>query len=291
MFYHYLTIAYRNLVRNKAYTLINISGLAIALAVCLMIGLYIRYEMSFDQFHRDSEQIYRVVQQWGDDNTNRMAVTGDPMNTNLLKDFPEITEGVRIHYKGGLVEVNHNEETHFYREENLIYGEENFFEFFSFSLKEGEPEKVLDEPNSIVLTEELAMKYFGDDNPVGKTITLDEKYPLTVTGVMENVPSNSHFQFDMVISYQSLPQMYGMTEFSSWWFPSFYSYVKVRSDADIESLNEDKLKVFISQYREEGLNVYPRLQPITDIRLHGNPVGEGTFKYVMIFSLSPYLFF
>ena len=283
MLSHYLTIAFRNLVRNKAYSIINILGLAIALAACLMIGLYIRYETSFDQFHKGSENIYRVVQQWGDDNGNRMAVSGAPMNQNLLKDFPEIEEGVRIHYKSSLLEVNENGNSDFYREEKLVYGEENFFDFFSFELLEGEAATVLNKPNTIVLTESVAQKYFEDENPVGKTIMLDETYPLTITGIMKDVPAQSHVQFELIVSYSTLAQVYGMTEFTSWWFPAFYSYVKVHPETDIEALNEDKLKTFISQYREEGLNIYPRLQPITDIRLHGNPAGEGTFAYVIVF--------
>lgn len=283
MFTHYLTIAVRRLFRNKTYSIINILGLSIGLTSCLLIALYINYEYNFDRFHKDSEKIYRVIQQFGEDATSRTNVTGVPMAPMMEKDFTEFTESVRIHYLGGLVSVDNGEDKNTYREEEVIFADPDFFRFFSFQLIEGSVENVLSDPNSVVLSRSLAEKYFGNQQALGKTLNFDDRLEWTVKGIMEDVPSNSHFSFDMVGSFAAMNSLYNTSEFTSWWYPSVYTYVKAGQEIDRQAFNEEKLPEFISRYREKGLNVYPWLQPLEDIRLYGSVEGQGTMKYVWIF--------
>ena len=187
MFKNYLKVAFRNLWKNKGFSGINIIGLAIGLATCLLIMLYVMDELSYDKFNKKADRIYRVdgdIQFGG--NHFIMAVAPEPMGATLKKDFPEVEQFVRFRNYGGFSVKKANENV---IEGNVIYTDSTLFDVFTLPMIAGDPKTALKEPRSVVLTEKMARKYFNTTDIVGRTLTINDTNSLKITGVIKNIPS------------------------------------------------------------------------------------------------------
>jgi len=206
MIKNYIKIAFRNLWRHKSFSLINIIGLAVGMTACLLIMMYVRFELSYDDFHAKGDQIYRlnVDIKSSATETMKLAVGSAPMGPALKSDFPEILESTRLFEGGMLLKVNDR----IFQENKVFYAEPSLFKVFSLQMVRGNPTDALKNPYSLVITESTAKKYFGSDDPMGKTILVENKYPSTVTGVIKDIPTNSQLQCDMLYSVATLEKMY-----------------------------------------------------------------------------------
>ena len=191
MVFHYLSVAFRNLIRQPGYTSINILGLAIGITCCMLIVLYIQHELSYDRFHEKADRIYRVV-------NGNFARTPPALGLALKEQFPEVEEFVRMRGTTNIWMMSYGDNT--FLESDVYTVGKGFFNVFSFPLKQGNPETALDDfaypERAIVISEPMAAKLFGDENPMDKFIRADDRYDFRVTGIMEAVPSNSHFAAD-----------------------------------------------------------------------------------------------
>ena len=283
MLRNYIIIAFRNIWRNKVYSLINILGLAIGIAACLLILLYVNFEYGFDRFHKDGDRIYRVFQQFGDDASSRMTSSGGQMGPMMVKDFPEIESSVRMHRKNARIQLEQEGEIKIFKENLFAFADSQFFDFFSFELLQGNPATVLNKPFQLVISRSAAEKYFGDTDPIGKTLNIDKRFDYTITGIMEDMPTQSHIRYEMVASMASLFQFYNIRDFASWWWPATYTFVKAHPQADIKQISEERLKSFINQYREADNTINPRLQALHEVRFQGLFGDDGSASYVYMF--------
>lgn len=296
MFQNYLSVAIRNLRRHPAYSLINISGLAIGMATCILILLYIHDELSYDWYHPHADRVYRIV----DDiesggQTVQTAGTPTAWGPALKRDFPEIELLVRMRGTGSawLVDLGNT----IYYERKVIWAEPDLFEMFSIPLVSGDPGTALVEPYSMVISEDLAFKYFGAEDPVGKVVNLDNRWDFTVTGVMKNIPTNSHMRPDMFVSYTTM-NVIRSWDLGDWeYHRNLYTYIRLRENVSPDEF-EAKLPDFLErhagdQYRESGMSLRPSLQPLVDIHLYSNRESEhepnGDFRYVALFMAIAFL--
>ena len=207
MFFNIIKVSIRNLIRQPGYTLINILGLAIGLACSILIFLYVLNEVTYDRFHQKAEQIYRIGvkgQMMG--NELNQAVTAAPMMEALIRDYPDVKMAVRIAEFGGWL-ITYEEKKFHETEETFKFADSTFFEVFDFKLLRGDPKTVLKRPRTMIMTESAARKYFGDEDPIGKIVKVERDTILyEVTGLMEDVPVNSHFHFDLLGSMSSIGQ-------------------------------------------------------------------------------------
>lgn len=195
MFKNYFITALRNIRQNKLYSLLNIVGLAIGVACCLLILLYVQDELSYDRFHAKADRIYRVssVIDLKDRHLN-FASTAHVLGPMMKEEFPEIENDVRFDYYGSRRVIQYKDRS--FTEEKFLWVDNSIFEVFSFKLLKGNPKDALINPNTVVITEEIAEKYFGQEDPIGKNLRVHNETLYMVTGVMENIPMNSHFRPD-----------------------------------------------------------------------------------------------
>lgn len=306
---NFMKIAIRNFARNKAYSFINISGLAFGIASCLLNLIYVQHELSFDKFHENADRIYRVNQSniWGD-HSEKFSSTGPAVAGALEAELPGIESAVRIHTPTDFivtVEQDGESAKRSFEEKKALAVDSTFFDVFSFELVEGNEEIVLHQPNSVVLTQETARRYFDDVNPLGKQLTIKsgelEKI-FTVTGIAVNPPVNSHFDFSMLTSMSSFPRVKDWE--SSWIWTTFVTYVLLDRNTSPAQIRQQLPSIVekhaagaiqqifglsIEEYRQqEGeWNLY--LQPVTDIWLDaaqaGNRLGvTSDITYIYVFS-------
>lgn len=291
MFKSYLTVARRNISRHKAFSIINILGLAVGMACCLLIAIYIYTELSYDRFHDKADRIYRLeaVLTLGNQ-PNLVASTNLPPTLAMRNDYPEVVNSCRfLPRRKVLVQYEEKE----YYEERMYYAEETVFDIFTYPMITGDPKTALVPANSIVITEGMVDKYFGGQDPMGKVLRLNNRRDATVTGVIRNVPMNSHFQFDMLLSLQTLREERAQLV-ESWAGPfGSYGYVLLHEGADYREVNE-KLSAMVDRYmgeslKDAGVDVEYFLTSITDIHLHSHKRHEiganSDISYVYIFAL------
>ncbi len=236
MLYNYLKVALRNLFRQKLYAAINIFGLAIGLAICLLILLFVKDELSYDQYHTKADQIYRVVTQWGF-GTDREIET--PINSYRLApaletDFPELEALVRFSPYGGLITYDNQD----FQEDQLFLVDENVFEVFDFGWKSGDKETALQEPFTVVLSESTAQKYFDGDNPIGKVIQWNDEHELRVTGTFADFASNNHMTVDLFVSMETGKQVYNQLVLNNWGEGSQYTYLLLPEGMEPERISD-----------------------------------------------------
>ncbi|MGD9346968.1 MAG: ABC transporter permease [Candidatus Aminicenantes bacterium] len=243
MFTNYIKITLRNLFRNKLYTFINVFGLAIGLAACLMIYLWVKDELSFDRFHTNAERIYRVERKFDFRDLHGQAPnTSGPFGPALVADYPEIENFVRI----DLDEYSIKDQRNIVHRQKLALADNSLFEVFDFRLEEGDSKTALSQPKSVVMTREQAAIYFGEDDVLGESLTVDWDGNLTdfrVTGILEEVPHNSHIHFDIIISMSS----YSDESLTPWFNNFLYTYVLLREGISPEDM-EKKLSAFLTKY-------------------------------------------
>ncbi len=289
MLKNYLKIALRNLLRHKGYSFINVAGLAVGITCCLLILLFVQDELSYDRYHEKAGRIYRlVVENEAEGRVFQNALSSAPMVPALLRDYPEIESAARFYPVDASVMVSYGERR-FY-EERFFYADAAAFEIFTFPFIKGDPKTALNAPNTIVLTEEMAHKFFGDEDPLGKIIKVDLQRDYLVTGVIKNIPNNSHLRFDFLASFQSLESILGEA-LQSWTYNPFFSYLLLRRDYPARELDGKIASLFEKNIAEQlqslGWRLQPYLQPLTDIHLHplGNELyAQGDIRYIYIFS-------
>jgi putative ABC transport system permease protein len=288
MYKNYFKIAFRVFKKEKFYTLINLSGLVLGFTCCLMIYLFIKDELSYDQFHKDKERIYRVASaymregRWEPYSSNSYR-TGELLGTN----FGEIEQLVKIRPQEEMVEYGDKRIV----ESGIATVDENFFEVFSFPLVAGDPSKALKGTNKVVISESLARKYFGDEDPMGKVFEVDDgAFQVAVSGVMQDMPSNSHFHFDFLISGETAKQFANPNMFTNVGWDSQHLYIKVE-----EGTHPQQMEARFTDFIDNNLapltsgNFKLFLQPLTDIHLKSHNGLEiednGNITHIYIFSV------
>lgn len=289
MFKYHMNVTLRNLRRNKGYSIINISGLALAIACCILILLWIQGELRYDRYHEHADRIFRLGTEANlGGRFFRVPLSNNPAALSLQKDFPEVIAAARIR-KGSFSSVEYND-LKFY-ENNVYFADPSLFTVFTFPFIRGNPETALETAYSIVITEDIAKKIFGRDDPIGKVLKLHGRSEFTVDGVVKNVPTQSHFTFNILCSFEKL-RMEQKRQMEQWiGFPN-YSYLLLSENYDYRDL-EKKLPAFIDKYmgkdlKSIGADLKFFLQPLTRIHLHSHLEREisanGDVKYVYIFS-------
>jgi ABC-type antimicrobial peptide transport system permease subunit len=275
-------LALRNVFKHKGFAFLNIAGLAVGLTASLLILLWILDELSYDKFNLNAENIYRVEEdQFYSGEKYHVTVTPHPSGPVWKEKIPEIREQTRINRLPRIL-FRQNEIVFF--ESSVIAADSGLFKVFTMPMVLGDPETALNSPNSIVLTEKLASKYFGDTNPIGKTLTLENKMLFTVTGVMKDLPKNSMFTFEAVIPYSFLAQI-GAVD-NSWGNNSIFTFVLCEKGIDISAINK-KLTDVVLEYLPQTPTKY-LLFPLLDIHLHsqfGYEISKGPVIAVYIFTL------
>jgi putative ABC transport system permease protein len=281
MIKNYIKIALRNLTRHKGYSLINITGLAIGMACCILILLWVQDELRFDRFHKNADNICRVIQDIKfSDHSTTWAITQGPLGPSLKEDFPEIVNFTRV--TGRRFRLNHGDQSF---DEVLGMADGSIFEMFTFPLIEGDPQTALSDPHSIVLTEEMAKKYFGDEHPIGKILKADDQYDFLVTGIMEEFPLNSHFRYDFLI-----PFIFGRElkyTVDNWRNSQFSTYVQVQEGISYQEVVQ-KISGYLYEKPTIEKDAKLNLQPLERIHLYSNYEFDrphGDITYVTIFSL------
>ncbi|NIR50303.1 FtsX-like permease family protein [candidate division KSB1 bacterium] len=282
MFKNYLKVAIRNFLKHKLFSLINVSGLAIGMACCILILLWVEDELGYDTFHENANRIYRVIKLDKEDVTDGIARVGAPWGPALFKDYPEVESFVRFRFFSRSL-VRYQDKVFF--EEGGLYADSTIFDVFTFPLIKGNPKTALTQPNTLVISEDLAQKYFGDEEPIGKRLIIDNDEEYQVTGVVKNVPRNSHFHFDFLVSFVS----YNFFDLNAWRMNNFHVYLLLKPDVSPAVL-EQKFPEFVRTHitDDEPINYLVKLQPITDIHLHSDLFREfeanGDIAYVYIFT-------
>lgn len=275
MIRNYLTSILRYVSRNKAFTVINILGLAIGMMACMLITQYVMHEFSYDDFHAKKDQIFRVQLDRFDKGelSTRWASGAAGIGQDLKTNFPEVKQFVRMTERNSV--FSHGDV--FFKEDNAYFASEDFFRVFSFKLTEGIDSLVLKEPFKIVLSQSLAKKYFGSENPVGKFVKNNGETDYEVTGVFEDIPANSHMQVDAVMSFVSLNKLWN-DPITSWMWDGFLTYIVLDEKTDPKKF-ESKLPAFVQKQVGEELKRYNadmvfRLQPVSAIHLDSDFIGE-----------------
>src|SRR6187399_1758794 len=236
MIKNYLLLAIKHLKKQKVFSVINILGLTVGITCCLMIFLFIINELSYDNFHKNGKNIYRVMRV-GNNNGERREIPylSPPYGPALVNDYPDtIQKQVRIMKDNDLISYNNIS----FNETNIYLADKNFFNFFDFHLIKGDTATVLKDPNSIVLTQTAAKKYFGNEDPLGKILEFNKQQQLKVTGVAADVPVNSHLQFDMVMPLEVLRPIVPPDWFTQFPSNNLFTYVQLSSSVDPDQLRK-----------------------------------------------------
>ncbi len=253
MLYNYLKIALRNLLRHKAYSFINIAGLAVGIACCTFILLFVQDELSFEKNHAKAQNIYRLTISMDNNGTvEKAGITSPPIAPQLKQDFPEVQQFVRLYNPGSQALLRYGNKA-FY-EASGFFTDSTLFEVFNYPLVAGSPKTALNEPNSIVLSQELAKKYFGDENPLGKIIELETNVPFTlkVTGILAEVPRTTQVRPDFLVPMRLL----GNDVLGQWFNYGFASYILVNNNFNAAAFDQ-KLQAFTKKYQPNAPGTPP----------------------------------
>ncbi len=297
MFKNYFKIAVRNLQKNKIFSFVNIAGLAIGVACFILIGLFVEDELTYDSYNVNADRIYRVNAHYKiGDNRFNLANSPVPLANVLSSEYPEIQKAVRI-LQSQNIYVKKGDE--FIKEEKFFYADSSLFDIFTINFVKGNPKTALTQPNSVVITTKTAEKYFSTKNPVGERITLSNKQDYLITGVVKPVPQNSHFEFDFIASYNSLPE----SKETNWFGKFVHTYILTNSGVTAKELNNKIYSVtekhigpiikaaFGLSYKEflsRGNDFSFVFVPLREIHLYSNVFNEfketGDINTVYLFS-------
>lgn len=301
MIRNYFKVTYRNLIRQKAFAFINIFGLAIGLACSILIGLYVKHELSYDKFFKDANRLYRVTLDFKlGGNTLKGPLSPAPLAFEIRKQIPETDDVLRMNRQYNM--AVHTDNKVFY-EDRFYFVDSNFFNFFGIKLIDGNPKTVLANPNSLVITKQLSYKYFGIENSIGKILPVvddDDTINYEITGIVEELPENCHFHFDLLASMSSHPD----SKIPFWLGNNYYTYLKLKKATNIKDYTGKIWQIFrlnatpqLNQYFNMNLDDFVKagnhanyeLQPVKSVHLHSNLNYEleenGSMVYVSIFIL------
>lgn len=289
MINNYLSISFRNLWKHKANSLLNILGLTMGLTSFLLIMIWVNHEKGFDGFHEKADRIFRISNSFTSETEKfSQAPSGPALGAQLHKLFPEVTNGLRFGSNSAQITVGGRS----YFENDMAVVDAGFFSFFDFELLVGNKNTVLKEVNSLVITESTAIKYFGTTDAIGELVTMDGETPLKITGVMEDLPSNSQLQFDMLITMEFVKGYWGRPDMDDTWGGGwFHTYLMLEEGVDVDAL-EDKINPYILTkldfFTERNMSYEYFLQPLTSIHLNSDlryDIGNnGSAQNVSIFS-------
>ncbi len=267
MIRNYFRVAWRSLLKERGYGLINLLGLALGIASVILIALYVAHEVDQDRHHTDADRMYRVLRVAHDDSGERfIGVTSGPFGPALKTDFPaDVEDAVRVMPSDGLVSFGDRA----FNEKRFFLADPDFFRFFSFDLSRGDKATALRDPNSVVITEEMATKYFGSTDPMGQVMRIDDQWDLKVTGILAESNQNSHLAFDFLAP---LSLVQNRPWFAQWWNNSMFTYIKLADPsrrADLEKLFPAFMdKYFATDFRRSGNRMDLTLEPVKDIYLN-----------------------
>ncbi|AQG81072.1 ABC transporter permease [Spirosoma montaniterrae] len=298
MFRNYLKIALRTLRKQRGLTFINIFGLALGMACCLLIMLYVADELSYDRFHTKADRTYRLsldVKFTGID--GQMATVSDPLGPTLKQDYPQVEQFTRLHPRGNW-QVKRAGTTMNIREQNILFADSTVFDVFTLPLIAGDPRRALNRANTLVISETAARRHFGNADPMGKTLTLDNRMTFTITGVMRDIPPNSHVKADFLATMLNDEYNWGQ-----WLANNHYTYIVLKEGTDPATFAKNldvvtekyvgpqllgAMGISLVRFRQAGNRFRNIMMPITDIHLRSKHQGEltppGDIQYVYIFS-------
>jgi putative ABC transport system permease protein len=271
----YLMIAFRHLNRAKVFSVINVLGLAIGMTACLLILHYVNYEESYDKYHENSERIYRLRYERTDESGKsvRFASCCPPAAASIRGNYPEVEKIARmLKYRGSV-----SYEDRKFLEERVYFAEPDLFQILNFSFIKGDPTNSLGDPNNACISEATAERYFGDDDPIGKTISVDKKTDYEIVGVFENTPSNTHLKVDILLPWEKLASMFGPEYTEAWGHTGSYTYLIVREGTDPRALEEKLVKLAEAEapwMKDYSLTMALPMQPLTDIHLNSHFMQE-----------------
>ncbi|MGK7390570.1 MAG: ABC transporter permease [Candidatus Cyclobacteriaceae bacterium M2_1C_046] len=287
MLRNYIKVAVRNIFRNKVYAIINILGLTLGITCSSLLLLFVIDELSFDDFHRNKERIYRLVEiDKSGQETRYFGMTAPPVAKAFAEDYPEVERGTRLYRFGGHINFKANEEL--YHEREYFYADPDLFQVFTANFIEGDPKTALKEPNSLVIDEDWAITLFGTtQNVVGRTLVFGDNETAQVTGVIKNLPTNTHLQYRMLVSVPSNADFY-KAYITNWNTYGAFTYFLLEENTDVDNLNS-KIPGFIDTYfaKEQQRDFY--LQPMADIHFESKEIeyasdsARGEIAYVYIF--------
>jgi putative ABC transport system permease protein len=294
MLINYLKIALRNFRRHKGYSFINIAGFAIGMACCLLIFLYIRHELSYDRYHKDVDRVCRIVIDIREQTANRVFALISPTVAPALKaDYPQVEHAARA-FRSWNPRLVKRKDAFFY-EERFMHADQELFDIFSIPFIQGNPKDALTRPNTLVISQRMAHKYFGTANPQGETLEINQQN-FEITGVVVDSPENTHLKYDLIASLETLKDWQEMT---NWHSTMFYTYLKLQPDVKIEEFSQ-QISRLADKYIGERLKSWGStyhyfLQPLSSIHLQshlryeteppGNPVYITIFSFVGLFIL------
>lgn len=296
MYKNYIKIAWRNILSNKLFSMINILGLAIGIACCSIIFLYVNFEMSYDDYHQNSDRIYRITTLLKDPKKqDHFAPTSPTMAVRIKTNFPEVSKYFRMNESKSMITYQDKK----IYDTKIKYADSTFFDFYSFKIVEGQSKNALTNPYTIVLTESAAKRYFGNEKAVGKIMQLGDTVNITVTAVIDDIPINTHFTSDAFISRSTLNELkkndstWVRDHEENWFFCDSYSYILLNENVDYKKL-EPKINAMMDREMAEirkqvGMSFNIKMQPIKDIHLTSHLDAEikdsknGDILYVYIF--------
>jgi putative ABC transport system permease protein len=290
MFKNYLLVALRNLSRNRISSLVNILGLAIGMAAFVLIIQYVRFELSYDNFHEKQEVVFRLQQDRYDQGelTTQWAAGCSAVGQALYENFDEVVNFTRFQKFNGVMTYGEKK----FREEEIYAADTSFFEIFSFKVLRGDGHTSLDKPLVIMLSESTARKYFGGEDPMGKSLRFNGGMEFEVTGIFEDAPRNSHLKPDILASWATMVRFRGPEINTAWQWDAFFNYIELRAESDYKEF-EAKIPAFVEEQTAEfnasfGAGVVFHLQPLRSIHLHSDfmfeaePGGNARSVYALI---------
>lgn len=273
MIRNYIKIAFRNMIKFRGHSFLNIMGLSLGMACCLILFMYVHEEFMYDVYHLDGERVFRVYEEIKTATTTRIyAPIAWPVGPALLDKFPQVESAVRVYTFISDPLVKHGD-IRFY-EDRFIYAEADFFNILTFHFIRGDSQKALERPQTVVITKSVGLKYFGDTEPLGKTIMIDDR-EFEITGVIEDCPRNTHLKADFIGSLKSIENERWM---SNWHGTECYTYIKLRANVDPVSFGEQMMRIGFDYVGKDweawGSPRFFHLQPVEDIHFHSQLLGE-----------------
>jgi putative ABC transport system permease protein len=283
MFKNYFKTAFRNLIKNKFYSSINIIGLAVGLATCLLILLYVLDELSYDKYNENADRIYRVNNEvkFGD-NYFDLAVAPALMGSTMVREMPQVQQYTRINWYGSFLVRKGNENV---QENRVGFADSSLFDVFTLPMIAGNPKTALKDYHSLVITETVAKKYFNSTDVVGKTMLINDTGNYKITGVIKDIPKQSHFNFDFFVPMTDNSR----SNDDNWISENWNTYILLKKNADVKQVEAQlnpmmdryvgpELKTVLNQsledFKKTGGYIRANLTPLTDIHLHSNKTGE-----------------
>lgn len=281
MIKNYFLIAFRSLRKHLSYSLINVFGLSLGLATCLLLVTWIKHELSYDKFHEKADRIYRGCLEYSfGGQTSKTPVSPTALLPAMQKNFAEVETGVRIYNASAYKAFILRHDDKLFQERGFTYADSTFFQVFSFPLLKGNPDKALTEPNTVILTRSMAKKYFNSEDIIGKTIQVNNDTEYSITGLMEDVPANSTLKFDFIASFSSLPA----SRETIWWTANYETYVVLAPETNAAALfnktNELVKKELASDLTNPGDYVTYNFFQLNDIYLHSGLASDIQYIYI-----------